>query len=488
MDKRKIRLIILIAAVVFQTVCHADTRALRTLQSQMNAALNTRVCREGTVGIVIQDLYTGRVLFEHNADTPLQPASNQKILSTAAALGILTPEYRFKTSVHYTGELINGVVTGDLFLVGGGDPFLVKEELWKVAERVNSMGIRRVAGNIVTDSTFFDSTGFPDTDWSRISMPLWYNAPTGGVAYNFNAISVMVSPGARQGDPVRITVDPPMEFFNIQSTAVTGAPRSRITLVLDLRENDDSIDVIMRGSLPAGTATQTYYRHLKSSDAFAGHAFQHYLESFGIIIDGAVIQGVLPAATRRVYVHESKPLSELLIPLNKYSNNFMTEQIIKTIAAENCNCPGSTAHGLQVVNDFFRNSWGINTTGMVLSDGSGLSRRNRVTARQFTDIMRHTLVESYFGLEFLVGQPLAGIDGTLRRRLADHPQRRLVRAKTGLINNVVCRSGVIDGRRGKGLVFSILINRNRGRHGESRQAQDRMLEAMLDYWNEVNNQ
>jgi serine-type D-Ala-D-Ala carboxypeptidase/endopeptidase (penicillin-binding protein 4) len=454
----------------------------------MNTVLNTRVCREGAVGIVIQDLYTGRVLFEHNPDTPLQPASNQKILSTTAALGILTPEYRFKTAVHYTGELTNGVVTGDLFLVGGGDPFLVKEELWKVAERVNAMGIRRVAGNIITDGTFFDAVGYPDTDWNRISMPLWYNAPTGGVAYNFNAISVMASPGTRQGDPVRITVDPPMEFFNIQSTAVTGTPRSRITLVLDVRENDDSIDIIMRGSLPTGTATQTYYRHLTSSQAYAGNAFRYYLESFGVTVDGAVTQGVLPAATRRVYVHESRLLSELLIPLNKYSNNFMIEQIIKTIAAEQCNCPGSTAHGLQIVHDFFQNEWGINTSGMVLSDASGLSRRNRVTARQFADILRYTLVESFFGPEFMAGQPLAGTDGTMRRRLADHPQQRIVRAKTGLINNVVCLSGVIDGRRGKGLVFSILINRNRGRHGESRQAQDRMLEAMLDYWNEVNNQ
>jgi serine-type D-Ala-D-Ala carboxypeptidase/endopeptidase (penicillin-binding protein 4) len=480
-----------IPGIVFLLLCCIPASGiqpdiLQKLENDMQVILNTRVCRESVIGVMIQDLNSGRILYQNQADIPLQPASNQKILTTIGALGLLTPEYKFKTSIHYSGELVNGLVTGDLYFVGGGDPFLVMEELWKIADRVSAMGIRHVSGNLIIDGTFFDDSGYPDDDWGRISMPLWYNAPTGGAASNFNAISVLATPGQKLGDPVKITVDPPLYYFTLHSSAVTSRARSRITLVLDLKEQHDSCDIIMKGALPIDTRTQTYYRHLTSSDQFTGYTFQYLLNEKGIIIDGRVMRGKKTEHCSLLYEHESRPLSELLITANKYSNNFMTEQIVKTIAAETCNCPGSTNLGMSIIKKYFENELKIDTNGMILSDGSGLSRRNRITARQFCEILRTTINESWFGPEFLVNQPIAGVDGTMKRRLNEHSEKRYVRAKTGSINNVVCLTGLIDGRRGRGLVFSILINKNRGRHGESRQAQDRMLEAMLDYWKAVN--
>lgn len=462
-----------------------QTDPMQKFENEIQAILNTRVCRESVIGIMIQDLDSGRILFQHQADLPLQPASNQKILTTIGALGLLTPEYKFKTSIHYTGELVDGVVTGSLYFIGGGDPFLVMEELWKIADRVSAMGIRHVSGDLIVDGTFFDDSGYPDDDWGRIGMPLWYNAPTGGAASNFNAISILAAPGKRLGDPVKITIDPPLKFFTIQSSAVTGRARSSISLVLDLKQQDESCDIIMKGALPLNSRTQTYYRHLTLTDQFTGHTFQYLLNEKGIVIDGSVMRGNKPEQSTLIYEHNSRPLSELLITANKFSNNFMTEQVIKTIAAHTCNCPGSTDLGMRLIKEYFEKELKMDTKGMVLSDGSGLSRRNRITARQFCELLRNTLHKSCFGPEFLATQPIAGVDGTMKRRLNDHSDRRWIRAKTGSINNVVCLTGLIDGRCGRGLVFSILINKNRGRHGESRQAQDRMLEAMLDYWTAI---
>lgn len=452
------------------------------LRQQIGAILDRGICREGKTGVLIQDLRSGQVLIERNADTPMIPASNQKVLTTVGAFGILSPQYTFETSVRYSGTMKDGRVTGDLYLIGGGDPSLVKEEMWKIAERVGAMGIRSVSGDLVVDGHFFDGQGYPDEDWKRISMPLWYNAPTGGAAFNFNSISVIVAPGARPGDPARVSVDPPLEYFEVQNSAKTGPAKSKVSLVLDIADSDEKCLVVVKGKIPAQIKPQTYYRHLESADAYAGHSFRYYLEQTGVVVEGRVRQGKKPDKTAAVFQNQSAPLSELLRDANKVSNNFMMEQIAKTVGAETCDCAGSTRSGMQKIKDYFSSDVKLPTAGMVLSDGSGLSRLNRVTPRQMAGIIRWALNESTFGPEFLTCLPVAGVDGTMKRRLTKHPDKRLIRAKTGLINNVVCLSGVVDGRSGNGLVFSIFINQNKGRHGESKKAQDDILSSMLNYW------
>lgn len=467
-------------------VARADEAAVSSdetaLQAEIQRILNARVCREGTVGVVIMNLADNRIVFERNPDLPMKPASNQKILTTIGAMGLLSPQYQFKTTVFQGGESSHGVLNGDLFLKGGGDPFLVKEQMWIVAERVHAMGIHHVTGNIVTDSSFFDAVGEASPDWNRIKMPLWYNAPTGGLAFNFNAITVVATPGQSTGDPVTITVDPPLgNLFKIEGQPTTGPPGSRISLVLDIREKDDRCHLLLKGRMPVNCGTQSYYRHINLSSLYAGHAFKYYLEQVGVTVDGNVTRGVTPTDAQEVVTHESQPLSALLQAANKYSNNFMIEQIVKTIGAEVVSNPGSTAEGLDAIKEYFLKN-GLNTEGMVLNDGSGLSRANRVTPMQLAALIAFAVNTSHFGPEFLTTLPVAGVDGTLKKRLKKNPDKRLVRAKTGLINNVVCLSGLVDGRRGQGLVFSIMINKNHSRHRDSKEVQDEIVEALLTYW------
>jgi len=454
----------------------------QVLINDFDQILNARVCREGKVGLVVKNLSDGRILYQRNAKQPLAPASNQKVITTIAAFGLLSPEYKFKTGVFRDGDFNSGQVKGNLYIKGGGDPYLVKEEMWKLAERVLAKGVHHVKGNIVVDSSFFDAIGKPSKDWNRIKMPLWYNAPTGGLAFNFNAISVVATPGKRPGDPVTINVDPPLECFKISGSAKTSKAGSRISLILDIKEINGKCVLLIKGRMPVNCNTQTYYRHVKNSAKYAGYAFKYYLEEVGVTIDGKVVIGSVPIDVEKIVIHESKPLHSLLKAANKFSNNFMIEQTVKTIAAESVSFPGTTMKGLHAIKSYFTDQIGIDTEGMLLNDGSGLSRKNRITALQFTDLIRYAVNESYFGPEFLSTLPIAGVDGTMKKRLRNHPEKRLVRAKTGLIDNVVCLTGLIDGRKGEGLVFSIMINRNKCRHKDSKQVQDKMLKSMLKYW------
>lgn len=485
-EKKKTVLLYLILSILFILSVNASEKVskspLETLHAEIDRTMKAAVCREGKVGIVVQDLQSGDFLFEHNPNLPLVPASNQKIVTTIAALEMLTPQYTFKTDVFYSGELKGNTLHGDLYISGGGDPFLVKEEMWKLAERVYSMGVHRVKGRIIADNSFFDGLGVPSPDWKRIKMPLWYNAPTGGLAFNFNAISVVAKPGPKQGSPVKITVDPPLECFEIQGNPTTGAAGSRISLILDIKEKDGKFILLLKGRMPKTCETQTYYRHVNDAVRYAGYAFKYYLEQNGIIIDGSVDFGPVPADAADLVTHESRPLYSLLQSANKFSNNFMIEQTVKTIAAEMVSQPGTTMKGLKAIHGFYTEEAGINTEGMVLNDGSGLSRKNRITARQFAQMIRYATNQSMIGPEFLTGLPIAGTDGTLKKRLKTHPEKLLIRAKTGLIDNVVCLSGVVDGRAGKGLAFSIMINRNKCRHRDSKKVQDKILKSMLKYW------
>ncbi|MBN1295285.1 D-alanyl-D-alanine carboxypeptidase/D-alanyl-D-alanine-endopeptidase [bacterium] len=463
------------------SVLNADDHLHRAI----TAVLGHRVCREGQVGIYVSELSTGRSVFEHNPDLPLKPASNQKILTTIGALGLLSPEYAFSTHVMRDESGTQAIVEGNLYIIGGGDPFLVKEQLWILANQVYTAGIREVKGDIVADGSIFDDNGIPSPDWQRIKMPLWYNAPTGGLAFNFNAVSVVATPGSLPGQPVTIIADPALEYFQVSGEPTTGEKGSKITLILDIKEQDGFCSLVVKGRMPAGCETQSYYRHVSDSARYAGYAFKHYLEQNGVIVRGTVQPGKTPDSAGEVTLYQSDPLFILLQKANKFSNNFMMEQAVKTIAAEVHGKPGTTRQGLDAILGYLQKTGCVSTEGMVMSDGSGLSMNNRISARQFVDIMRYAVNESSFGPEFVTMLPVAGVDGTLRRRLKDHPEKRLVRGKTGLIDNVVCLTGLVDGRGGKGLAFSILINNNRSRHRDSKQIQDQIIEALLDYWKAI---
>ncbi len=453
-------------------------------ERELNSAISRLITRfkipSAHSSIIISDLRSGEEVYSLNPDLPLKPASNMKIVTTAAALGLLNPEYQFSTGVFADAEIENGILTGNIYLKGFGDPFLVPEFLWDLARLTSIKGIEEVSGHLIVDESFFDTVRYPDSDWQRIKMPLWYNAPTGPLSFNFNAISVWATPGERSGDPITVKTDPACGYFIVENSAVTSSPGNRNRLILDLKEEAGFCHLLLTGSMPAGYNPQQYFRHIKNPSMYCGHAFLHYLRQNGIAIGDKIVMGTVPENAEELVVHKSHPLSSLLRSASKFSNNFMMEQTLKTMGAVCHNTPGTTAKGAQAVKSYLLEC-GISVEGFRMNDGSGLSRNNRTTSRQLADLIRYVVREATYSPEFMNALPIAGVDGTMKKRLNGNGDNRLVRAKTGVIDGVCALSEIIDGRKDNGLVFSILVNNNRNRHRDVKKFQDEVVSRCLDY-------
>ncbi len=454
---------------------------MRGLKAKLKAVLQDPIVKPQGTGIIIRSIGSDEIIFEHNADLPLVPASNMKLFTTIAALNALTPEYTFETKVFRTGELTGGIVNGNLVLVGGGDPFLVPEQLWQLAQKVSATGIRKINGDLIVDSSFFDSIPVPDPDWNRLGKSTWYSAPICGLSYCFNVVSVTLKPGDKPGTPPLVILDPPDSHFVIVNNGTTGAAKTKATLNAAFSETENSAILTVRGSIPINGSPRSYRTQVRRPDLFAGGAFRALLAQNGVTLTGSLKSGKRQGSDKQVAVLESQSLTHLLMGANKFSNNFMVEQILKTIGAEQYSSQGSTASGARAVREFLKEA-GINLNGFIMNDGSGLSRKNRVTARQLADVVRFTLKDSAFGPELLNSLPVAGIDGTLRKRFKTDSRSRLIRGKTGLINNVSCLTGVVDGRNGQGFVFSIMLNKTQNQHAAAKKLQDKILKILLDVW------
>jgi serine-type D-Ala-D-Ala carboxypeptidase/endopeptidase (penicillin-binding protein 4) len=475
----------MVAIFLYPVTLKADTgipgtAAIASLQSKLSAIVG-KLPSNAKAGIVIADLSSGDVLFETSADTPMKPASNMKIITTAAALSKRGPEFTFQTSVLSSVPAKNGTLPGNLYFQGGGDPFLVQEQLWKITDSLRSHGLRHVKGNIVIDAGFFDDVPFPDKNWKRINNRYSYNAPTSGVAFNFNSVGVEVKPGDKIGDHAMVALQPDSKYFTVTNNTRTGRSGSRISLVLDLKETEGACIIDLKGSIPINCKPQLYWRHVKQPALYCGITFLDYLTQCGIRLDGRVVEGTVPEDAQILTTHTSRPLSTLLRDANKYSNNFMMEQILKTIGTGADSKPGSTEEGIRQVTEFLWET-GMDIEGFVMQDGSGLSSGNRITARQACHLIRYIVNTSTYSPEFLNCLPIAGVDGTLKKRLKADPRHRMVRAKTGIINGATCLSGIVDGRGGQGLVFSLLFNTTHNRHRELKKCQDKILIQLLDYW------
>jgi serine-type D-Ala-D-Ala carboxypeptidase/endopeptidase (penicillin-binding protein 4) len=198
-------------------------------------------------------------------------------------------------------------------------------------------------------------------------------------------------------------------------------------------------------------------------------------------VSGKLVSGTAPAKRTTIATNLSRPLSILLREAVKFSNNFMVEQVLKTLGSQLSDLPGSTDSGVLEVKKYL-SSLGLDLTNFQMRDGSGLSRRNFVSPRLFTGLFDSIMKETTYSPEFLNALPVAGVDGTMRKRLKNYPEHRLVRAKTGVVDGVTCLTGIIDGRGGEGILFSLMFNKNGNRHGDCKNIQNQILKALLEYW------
>jgi D-alanyl-D-alanine carboxypeptidase/D-alanyl-D-alanine-endopeptidase (penicillin-binding protein 4) len=438
-------------------VAAGPARSEPPLDQRLDAVLGDRGLRGARIAALVVDASDGRVLYARDPDRALVPASNLKILTALATLSAFGPAHRFETHVFADAAPdVEGAV-GRLYVVGGGDPALTSEDLWRLAADLRRAGLRRVRDAIILETSLFDDERWHPS-WGRVSARA-YNAPVGALTVNYGAFAARVRPGARSGEPVEVSLDPPVSFLRLTNRAQTLSARGRDTLVVDRRPSGAFEEVLVEGGMPAGAEAETYYRSVADPARYAGSVLRLQLEANGVVVEGESRRGSLvPDATPLLHF-EGRPLADIVRLFMKFSNNAIGEGLVKAMAVRAGSIPGGWRAGIDAVREELT-GLGLSVEGVRFVDGSGLSYANRVPPRAFVEALRLAQHSFRFGPEFVSALPIAAVDGTLEERAEEAAYG--VRAKTGSLTRVTGLSGyarLSDGRRA---VFSLLVNGFRG--------------------------
>ncbi len=429
------------------------------------ATITSKLTNEA--GVEVTDLKNNKILFSKNGTVPLNPASTMKIVTAAAALQLLGPDYRFHTKFYMTPER-------DLYVVGEGDPSMIIEEMRMIADQLIERGIKRI-NHVVVNDAFFDGYTQPGLPADKLR----YNSYTGALSLNFNRIRLNVGPGKKVGDDAVVEADSGDILIDIHNEVKTVAGRKGAALHFDPPSKDDENHFVVSGKMPVRRKKQSYEKHVSLPPLYFAETLKALLLERGATVSGGIFRATEPNRPKLVLDHESKPLSQILADMNKFSNNFIAEQLVKVLGAKFAGEPGTTIKGMAVIGKYLQ-KLGISTRGLVLVNGSGLSYDNRISARDLVDVIRGMYVQRKLWSAFYDSLSIAGKDGTLRRRYRSAPLYKRLRAKTGTVDYVRTIAGVVPSAKGHMMAFAIILNGPANMQG-SHQLREQILLAIANY-------
>ena len=407
--------------------------------------------------IVEGDGPDARVILELNSTTPKIPASVTKLVTAAVTLREFPPGTHFTTRLLGEGVQKGSVLEGNLILQGRGDPSLTADRLYQLVGKLARTGLREVRGDIVVDDSYFDDVRFdPSRDLEHVDNA--YDAPVGAMSFNWNTVTFYVRPGARAGQPARVLVEPPNDYIRVRGVVKTAkgksAPRVALRRVKDPDFVGDTFEAF--GSIGENIREMTAYKAITQPDLWSGAALKSYMREQGIRVTGSVYRGTTGKRARLIVQMDGKSVEEILLDMNKHSNNFVAEMLAKNLAAR-VQEPGTMENGMARMRDYLR-ALGVPEPEAVLVNPSGLTSLNRLSARALVRVLQDMHGNFQFQPEFIGSLPVAGVDGTLRKRLRGSPARRWVRAKTGYIDGAITLAGYAGRADGRRMAFAFLYN------------------------------
>lgn len=464
----------------------ARAAASTNFASQVEEILSRSALSDASVGIEVRELASGKQIYKHDEDLALTPASNQKLLTSTVALSTLGSDFTFDTTVFGTSDVgEDGVLDGDVYVVGSGDPSLTSERLAELAENVVAQtGLKKVTGKVYGDGTIFDKE-FTGEDWSEADMSYYYSAQVSGLNCDLNVVSITVTPGDAAGDAPAIEVNglsaKEEQYVEIDSSVKTIAEAGKDNAGFERRLGTNTI--VLTGSIPVDSDPVSFQVTIHDPTAFTAYRFALALEKAGVEVSTAPTEsGEAPEGVAELASSTSKDLSFLLGLFLKPSDNMYGEALLKTMGrVATPDEPGSASSGAEAVAAFLEGE-GLNTTGVETVDGSGLSDLNKLTAQFLCNILSHNKKEfSEADWEvYFDALPIGGVDGTLEGRFVDSPVAGKIRAKTGSLTGVSSLSGYLEAGDGTEYVFSILMNGFED-VTEARGGQDDIVLALYDH-------
>ena len=438
------------------------------LVERIDSMVNVPEFRNSHWGILIVDPARGDTLYSRNAGKLFMPASNQKILTGAVALARLGVDYRFRTAFVASGPVQDGVLQGDLLVMGSGDPSVSESmhgdamlPLRQAADSLYARGIRRIAGVVTSGRDAFpgDIYGF---GWAYDDFDYAYSAPIDELVFNESFTTVMLH-GTTPGQPPRAVVSPSSRATAVRLEATTVAALdtgARIQYFGAVASPGDSIRNVVRitGTIAAGDSLRISVAHRDPAGAYLD-ALTAALQARGIAVGGTPSRAAdaadMQPAADTLYVLPSPPLREILPVFEKPSQNQIGEILFRTLGLE-ATGSGTPQAGRRIVEEQLV-AWGADTAGFAVRDGSGLSRHDYVTPETIVRVLDAMRRHADFRV-FYDALPIAGVDGTIRSRMRDTPAMNNLRAKTGTLDKARALSGYVTTADGRLLLFSTISN------------------------------
>ena len=476
-----------------------DARA--ELVRAIDAALEAEALANGWWGAMVVDLESGEVLYRRHTERSFVPASTTKLYTTAAALDQLGPGYRYRTEVFIDGPVVDGVLEGNVIVRGSGDPAIGGRfnggdrtavfRAW--ADSLRTRGITRINGDLIGDDDVFDDTPL-GYGWSWDDETYWYAAEISGLSFNDNNVDFTIE-ARREGQAARVSWQPfNTDYVRVVNRTLTTSADSSLDEGYARARGTNTIELSSR--VPEG---RTDFESLTMTNPtrFFVHVLREALVQAGLAVEGRPIDvddlsikpDYAPERYRRVAVHTSVPLADIVSVINKRSQNLYAEQVLRTLAAERPIDdedlePGSAEMGLEVAMATFVKA-GVDTSRIQLVDGSGLSRNNLVTPAMTMALLQYMWRHPDVSVQqaFVESMPVGGQDGTLQFRFRRGPARGKVRAKTGTLSNVNTLSGYVPSGSGSTLAFVLMGNHHTVRGRVVRAVVDRVINALADYGN-----
>ncbi|MEM0962934.1 MAG: D-alanyl-D-alanine carboxypeptidase/D-alanyl-D-alanine-endopeptidase [Bacteroidota bacterium] len=490
-------LALLAALVVLLAAGPAGAQATDTparLTSEVDRILDARAFDDAYWGAYIVNLDSGEVLYDRNGVRRFIPASNMKLLSTAAALDALGPSFRYQTRLYADGDIQDGTLQGNLVVRGAGDPTLggryadddPLRTFRQWADSLRALGVRRITGDVIGDDDIFDNVHLGQ-GWQWDDLVWYYGAEISGLQFDEGTIH-MRSRGTTPGQPARVTVEPDYGYIQVVNrTTTTDGGRIREGYDRALSGNVFTLT----SEVPAGE-TETEDVAVVNPTAYFVSTLVGVLEEAGIDVDGAPVDvddwGRSPPyeALRRVATHESPRLAEIIKQTNEDSNNVYAEHLLRTLGAyvyQGSEHPlGSAAAGVAAQAPFLERI-GVDPESFRVSDGSGLSALNRLTPAGIVGILRgmHQHPSRPTRDAFYASLAVGGYTGTIRRRYRSGDARGNVRAKTGFITGARTLSGYVRSAAGDLIAFSLMCNNYTVPTSRVNRSQDEIVELLADY-------
>ena len=440
------------------------------------------------VGIYVESLDRGDILFKQNEHKLFIPASNMKLFTSATALLRFGPDFRFKTEIYTQGNVDGGVLSGNLIIRGKGDPSIAprfydgdfRSVFSDWAEILKINGIREIRGDLIGDASYFQNPPL-GSGWEWDDEPYWYAAQLSALTLNDNCVDLTVTPGDSAGSIPAVTMYPQTGYMDVENEAVTGVPDS-VNHLLITRDRGRNI-IRIEKTIPQNSTPETESITVENPALFFITVLKEVLMDNGIVCNGDLrtetgVAGIDYTACQLIYTHESPPLQDILKVTNKVSHNLYIEQILLTLGAEYGET-GSASEGTKVVSRTMAGI-GIPENEFVMQDGSGLSRKDLISPGAAATLLRYMARRDDFDI-FFDTLPVAGVDGTLRRLMSGTQAAGRVHAKTGTVGYVRNLSGYVDTIGGERLIFSLLVNHYTVPTASINLLQDRLCNVLAGF-------